>query len=590
MCNVLGELDEVVQARCIGQSGSGLENSMDRCKRLLDQIDRSLPDIIEQAGRGLKLVDHEAEAKYVLSQLRALYMTLTPAEGRTHAGEPVGRLVTTSFILDDRWPPGKDSAISSMPDSESPRDERHSDLYTSSPTNGREASDEKEVYFQRPCRSNSSASIGSDISWCTALCGPETPRFRSETLDRVAHLVEPDTLCDRSAQLCSDEILADSISLRIGLHVLSHSGSDIVFASTPGARTNDDGCASGVKKEALSLRYAVTKHGDLRERTTATGKPALPRRPPPPVPRSAKHDSRGMHSAVTTSPARLAHEGDEKRPRVQALEQRISNGPCDVSSIIQRSSSLPPQSLRPGKRPTRAGSKDKIDLASISLLAEHRVQAIIHSWNRRHWDEAELLLQEHLKICAVMKDQDLAGRVQHLLAVCASFRGEWQEAMARFIANFRKPLNSSEDIDTGVCAAAYWLGDLYAMQNRTTDALLAYAIAGYNPLADASQATTSQEAIRAERATMRLGVSQAALNQQWQDNDTRREWSTDRSQPRDRQRGSCAGIPGSPSQNDAQRSLQPGTGKSHVSNGLCCRRRWSVRNSTFATTGAHAVV
>ncbi|KAI5370332.1 hypothetical protein Slin14017_G012110 [Septoria linicola] len=101
--------------------------------------------------------------------------------------------------------------------------------------------------------------------------------------------------------------------------------------------------------------------------------------------------------------------------------------------------------------------------------------------------------------------------------------------MARFIANFRKPLNSSEDIDTGVCAAAYWLGDLYAMQNRTTDALLAYAIAGYNPLADASQAATSQEANRAERATMRLGVSQAALNQQWQDNDTRREWSTDRS-------------------------------------------------------------
>lgn len=500
---------------------------MIRCERLLGQIHDSLPGT-ERTGRGLELVNHEAEATHVLLQLRTLYTMLTPIEGNTHAAESIGRTATTYFIMDDRWPPRKDSAISLMPDGESLWEERHSDLYTSSPTYGRGPSDEKEVYFQRPCRSNSSLSIdtvSSDISWCTALCGPDTPCLQSDTVDPVAHQGEPDTLCNVPIELRSDEDLADSISLRIGLYVSPHSGSGLVAATVSQACTDDVGSASGAKNEALSSEYAATKHGDLPSRRTLIGKPAPPRRPPPPVPRSAKHYGRRTHSAVTTRSMKLATGVDVVRPRMQILEQSIVTGPPNASSSMQRTSSLPPESLRPGKRPIRADSKAQIESASMSLLAEHRVQAIIHSWNRRHWDEAELLLQEHLKICGMTQDWAL----QHLLAVCASFRGEWQEAIARFISNFRKPLNNSENIDAGVCAAAYWLGDLYAMQNRTTDALLAYAIAEYDSVADASHTTTSQEVIRADQATMRLGISHATLKQQWQDNNTHREWPTDRS-------------------------------------------------------------
>ncbi|KXT18959.1 hypothetical protein AC579_8706 [Pseudocercospora musae] len=115
------------------------------------------------------------------------------------------------------------------------------------------------------------------------------------------------------------------------------------------------------------------------------------------------------------------------------------------------------------------------------VIDNERILAIEHCWNRRNWDSAELYLLEQLRAMRRLHDENRIRRVKHLLAICSSLRGEWDDAIERFITVLRKPLRKITDLDDGDRAAAYWLGDLYAMQNRRSDASLAYAIAAQIP-------------------------------------------------------------------------------------------------------------
>lgn len=67
------------------------------------------------------------------------------------------------------------------------------------------------------------------------------------------------------------------------------------------------------------------------------------------------------------------------------------------------------------------------------LIDNERILAIEHCWNRRNWDRAELYLLEHLRAMRRLHDEDRIRRVKHLLAICSSFRGEWDDAIERFV-------------------------------------------------------------------------------------------------------------------------------------------------------------
>ncbi|KAK4508260.1 hypothetical protein PRZ48_001998 [Zasmidium cellare] len=137
---------------------------------------------------------------------------------------------------------------------------------------------------------------------------------------------------------------------------------------------------------------------------------------------------------------------------------------------------------------------------------------IIHYWNDSSWDNAELYLTAHLNEINTGSHTPSFRRTQHLLGVCASFKGEWNEAIKRFIEVLHKPINKSSDLDDGDCAAAYWLGDLYAMQNRRADALLAYSVARHSSVFDDN---ALHSVLAADRISVRLGISKNEFKRHW---------------------------------------------------------------------------
>ncbi|KJX99136.1 hypothetical protein TI39_contig372g00005 [Zymoseptoria brevis] len=117
-------------------------------------------------------------------------------------------------------------------------------------------------------------------------------------------------------------------------------------------------------------------------------------------------------------------------------------------------------------------------------LEAERIHHIVYFWNHRLWDLAENYLEAWLEVLLGKSVQNLrARRVQHLIAVCASLRGEWDLAEIRFVACLRRPILDLKQLDDGDCAAAYWLGDLYALQNRRVEAAVSYGIAKKSSLA-----------------------------------------------------------------------------------------------------------
>ncbi|SMQ49807.1 unnamed protein product [Zymoseptoria tritici ST99CH_3D7] len=120
-------------------------------------------------------------------------------------------------------------------------------------------------------------------------------------------------------------------------------------------------------------------------------------------------------------------------------------------------------------------------------LEAERIQHIVYFWNHRLWDLAENYLEAWLEVLLGKSVRDLrARRVKHLIAVCASLRGEWDLAEIRFIACLRRPILDLKQLDDGDCAAAYWLGDLYALQNRRVEAAVSYGIAKKSSMARSS--------------------------------------------------------------------------------------------------------
>lgn len=152
------------------------------------------------------------------------------------------------------------------------------------------------------------------------------------------------------------------------------------------------------------------------------------------------------------------------------------------------------------------------DTMADSELDQEIVNAIISSWNTGQWDQAkhniEMLSSRHCE----QSDNRLAQRLQHLLGVVASINGEVQQALDHFLAVFSAPVEDAAELDSGHCAAAYWMGDIYALLNRKTEALLAYSIAARSPLFEDLEWLPLQQQVLAEREACRSGGVKTGVN------------------------------------------------------------------------------
>ena len=109
-----------------------------------------------------------------------------------------------------------------------------------------------------------------------------------------------------------------------------------------------------------------------------------------------------------------------------------------------------------------------------------------------------------------------ARRVRHLLGVCASYRGRYQQAIDMFLSVFDRPIREVADLkQAGYCEACYWLGDNYAMLNRRTEALLAYCAAERGILFNNTEEPHLSDLIRLEQAAVQLGVPKAEYKMRW---------------------------------------------------------------------------
>jgi hypothetical protein len=152
------------------------------------------------------------------------------------------------------------------------------------------------------------------------------------------------------------------------------------------------------------------------------------------------------------------------------------------------------------------------DDTADSELDNEIINAIVSSWNAGQWDQAkhniEVLSSRHDE----RSDHRLSRRLEHLLGVIASMNGQLETALKHFLAVFSVVIEDAYQLDVGHCAAAHWLGDIYALLNRKTEAILAYSVAARTPLAEDPIWLPLQQQIVTERDACRSGDVKTGIN------------------------------------------------------------------------------
>ncbi|KAF2230833.1 hypothetical protein EV356DRAFT_322201 [Viridothelium virens] len=95
-------------------------------------------------------------------------------------------------------------------------------------------------------------------------------------------------------------------------------------------------------------------------------------------------------------------------------------------------------------------------------------------WNCQDWSSSARFLQK-LHTCG----KPLGGPrlAQHMLGICASFSGRFEEAKGHFWSVITRPIRSVRDLDHADIAAARWLGDACLNLGEVEDAVFSYVIA-----------------------------------------------------------------------------------------------------------------
>jgi hypothetical protein len=157
------------------------------------------------------------------------------------------------------------------------------------------------------------------------------------------------------------------------------------------------------------------------------------------------------------------------------------------------------------------------EVIAESKLNDDFANAIISSWNAGLWDQAKQNLELQLSRKSEYRDDRLTRRLHHMLGVIASLKGEPEQALLHFISVFSPPVEEACQLDSGHCAAAYWMGDIYALLNRRTEALLAYSIASKSPSLQDAKMLHMDLQIYAEKESCRGGETKTGVNVDWED-------------------------------------------------------------------------
>lgn len=142
--------------------------------------------------------------------------------------------------------------------------------------------------------------------------------------------------------------------------------------------------------------------------------------------------------------------------------------------------------------------------APIAELDDGPVSSIVRFWNEGQWDQAKTQAQRLVGNSVHLHPQ-IARRMHHLAGVAASLQGELETALIHFLKVFEAPVIDTHQLDVGHCAAAHWMGDIYTLLKRDTEAFLAYSIASRSPLLQDSRRESLRACIFAERAATDQG-------------------------------------------------------------------------------------
>lgn len=86
-------------------------------------------------------------------------------------------------------------------------------------------------------------------------------------------------------------------------------------------------------------------------------------------------------------------------------------------------------------RPSAESSDSKeVADSTDANLEQARLEHICSNWNSGQWAKAESYLMQHLSTLKTPGSHNSAGRMCHLLGVCASYRGQWGRALAWFLS------------------------------------------------------------------------------------------------------------------------------------------------------------
>lgn len=268
---------------------------------------------------------------------------------------------------------------------------------------------------------------------------------------------------------------------------------------------------------------------------------------PPPLPkRPARYggsisQQKGPHISTFVTPKPNAMEKQRSQTSVSQKEVAPESGP-EVSSnakpesglaskksvrihLVPSGNSTPKAPLETSKESPAQGDNSApavtewygpgSDGSSLSELELERIKHIAHFWNISNWDQAEAYLTAYLKTLIEENSVAKSRRVRHLLGVAASLKGEWDRAIPLFLATMRRPIQDISTLDDGDCAAAYWLGDAYALQNKRTEALLSYCIAERSSLFQDEHLPELSTLVGLEQEAVQLGASKNDFKLRW---------------------------------------------------------------------------
>lgn len=126
------------------------------------------------------------------------------------------------------------------------------------------------------------------------------------------------------------------------------------------------------------------------------------------------------------------------------------------------------------------------------------INLIVRLWNETLWDQAKTHINRLQSRHNNAYSAQATRRMQHLLGVIHSLQGDWQQALKHFAAVFDRPIVDARQLDVGHCAAAYWMGDIYALLGRRVEVLLAYSVAARSPLLGDARWLPLRECLRTE--------------------------------------------------------------------------------------------